>query len=175
MRLRQLLEQHKTAIVSQWFESLAKSYPPDTARFLTSQQDSFANPVGAAARQTLASLYDELAGSADPADLKKILDPLVRIRAVQTLFSPSQALAFVLTIKALVRNRFGNKLDEPTMTGFDAKVDRALLAAFDVFMGCREQIYRLKANEEQNKIYKAFARAGLVTENPEEPMGSGET
>lgn len=179
MRLRQLLEKNKSAIVSQWFELLVSTYPPDTARFLKSQKDAFANPVGGTARKTLDNLFDELIGNADPEILRQILDPLIRIRAVQTLFVPSQALGFILAVKTIARNRVGKHLDDTvpasSFTAFEEKVDRALLAAFDVFQGCREHIYRLKANEEQSKIYKAFARAGLVTENLEEPKGSGET
>jgi hypothetical protein len=33
-------------------------------------------------------------------------------------------------------------------------------------MECREKIYELKANEEKDKIYKAFKRAGLVKDEP---------
>ena len=41
------------------------------------------------------------------------------------------------------------------------------MTAFDLFVRCREKIYSMKATEEQSKIYKAFARAGLVRENPD--------
>lgn len=168
MRLQKLLEKEKGTIVGRWFDCLAATYPPDTARFLQSQTDAFANPVGGVARQTLADLFDEVTGDADPDRLKQVLDPLVRIRAVQTLFTPAQALAFIPMVKAIVRDRIGGRLDDPRgasdLTTFEDKVDRALLTGFDVFMSCREQIYRLKATEEQSKIYKAFARAGLVSE-----------
>ena len=40
------------------------------------------------------------------------------------------------------------------------KIDDIVLIAFDIFMGCREKIYEIKANEERNKIYKAFATSG---------------
>lgn len=179
MRLKKRLEKNKSAIVEQWFDALAKTYPPDTARFIKSQKDTFANPVGGTARQTLAALFDELMGSAETAALTQIIDPLIRIRAVQTLFTPSQALAFIPVVKTIVRDRLGKDLSDPTLASsvaaFEQKVDHALLVAFDVFQSCREHIYRLKAAEEQSKVYKAFARAGLVTENPLESEGSGET
>ncbi|MFZ7127113.1 MAG: RsbRD N-terminal domain-containing protein [Desulfobacterales bacterium] len=176
MRLKQLLTKKKSEIVGQWFDALVNTYPPDTARFLKSQPDSLANPVGSTARQTLDGLYDELTGDADPANLSRILDPLIRIRAVQLLFTPAKALGFILEIKSIVRNQLGNRADDPalvsSLTRFDKKVDRALLVAFDGFQGCREHIYHLKATEEQSKIYKAFARAGLVAENPDNPDAS---
>jgi hypothetical protein len=35
-------------------------------------------------------------------------------------------------------------------------------------MECREKVYQIKANETKNRTLRAFARAGLVTEVPEE-------
>jgi hypothetical protein len=34
-------------------------------------------------------------------------------------------------------------------------------------MQCREKIYELKANEMKNRTFRAFERAGLVSEMPE--------
>jgi hypothetical protein len=36
-------------------------------------------------------------------------------------------------------------------------------------MKCREKIYQIKANEEKNRTFSAFERAGLIKELP----GSG--
>jgi hypothetical protein len=47
------------------------------------------------------------------------------------------------------------------------------LIAFDIFVRCREKIYHLKATEEQSKIYRAFARAGLVRENSDDQPETG--
>jgi hypothetical protein len=51
---------------------------------------------------------------------------------------------------------------------FESKVDSLSLIAFDKFMECREKIYQLRATEEKNRFYRAFERAGLVTELPED-------
>jgi hypothetical protein len=48
-----------------------------------------------------------------------------------------------------------------------------LLIAFDIFLSCREKIYHLKATEEQSKIYRAFARAGLVREDSQDQPDAG--
>ena len=47
---------------------------------------------------------------------------------------------------------------------FEEKVDLLLFLAFDIYVECREQIFSLKANEEKNKVFKAFKRAGLISE-----------
>jgi hypothetical protein len=36
-------------------------------------------------------------------------------------------------------------------------------------MSCREKIYEIKGNEEKNRTFKAFERAGLIAEIPENP------
>jgi hypothetical protein len=54
---------------------------------------------------------------------------------------------------------------------FDLQIDALSLAAFDIFMACKEKIYDLKTNLEKNKVYRTFERAGLLTETPERDPG----
>ena len=44
--LEKILEKNKPAIVKQWFNLAAQTYAIDTAQFLKSKSDPFANPVG---------------------------------------------------------------------------------------------------------------------------------
>jgi hypothetical protein len=54
---------------------------------------------------------------------------------------------------------------------FEARIDRICLAAFDIYLGCREQVFELKSNEMRNRTFRAFKRAGLVAEpTGEEPQ-----
>ena len=46
--------------------------------------------------------------------------------------------------------------------GFEERVDRAALAAFDVFMECRETLYQAKANEARRR-YGALERTGRTS------------
>ena len=114
---------------------------------------------------------DALLENADPDHLTQHLDALIRIRAVQTMFTPSQATAFILDLKKIIRDTFKGDLQDADMQSqllqFEARIDRLLLIAFDIFVRCREKIYHMKATEEQSKIYRAFARAGLVRDNPD--------
>ncbi|MDJ0856951.1 MAG: RsbRD N-terminal domain-containing protein [Desulfobacterales bacterium] len=177
MRLEKHFRKHKKQILTQWFEVLTGTYPKDTARFLKANPDTFTNPIGGTARRSLETLVDALLHDAPPEELTPLLDPLIRIRAVQTMFTPSQATAFILDLKPILRTCLANKIKEPQdlreLQALEQRIDRLLLIAFDIFVRCREKIYHLKATEEQSKIYRAFARAGLVRENDENQPDTG--
>ena len=102
------------------------------------------------------------------------LDTIIRIRAVQN-FSPSDALAFMVGLKKILRKKFKKELKHSVqlieLTQLEDRIDQVSLMAFDIYMQCREKIYELKVSTEREKIYKAFARAGLITEAFEEEPG----
>jgi hypothetical protein len=168
--LENLILKHKAAIVSQWFEAVVQSYPADTAEFLQGQTDPFANPVGSITRDNLQGLLEHLFEAPDVNAAGRHLDPILRVRALQN-FSPSQATAFVFELKAVLRRILKKDLDRPGLAGDLARledgIDRLGLMAFDIYMACKEQVYRLKANETRNRVFRAFEKAGLVKEDPE--------
>ncbi len=169
MRLNNLLAQRKTTIVKKWFTSSIETYPSDTAKFLKSQKDPFANPVGRTIYQGLAALFDELLEEMDHKAILSFLDPIIRIRAVQN-FSPSQATSFIFFLKDIVRDNIKKEDFEAHLFNelllFESKIDELSLIAFNLYMQCREKIYELKANEMRNRTFRAFERAGLVREMP---------
>jgi len=177
MRLEHRIAKSKRQIANDWFAILAGTYPPDTTRFLKSVKDTFSNPVGGTSHRTLEAVLDGLLEDATSEHLAHELDPLIRIRAVQTMFTPSQATAFILDLKKIIRNTLKSDLQDADMyaqlLAFEKRIDRLLLIAFDIFVRCREKIYSMKATEEQSKFYRAFARAGLVRENPDSKPDSG--
>ena len=136
--------------------------------FYQNQKDAFANPVGSTTKQSLTKLFYALLNPQEDAALTDLIDPLIRIRAVQD-FTPSQATGFVFLLKPIVRKYFKkNKknFDLDELLEMESRIDRLALVGFNVFMSCREQIYSMKTNVERDKIYKAFARAGLIKEVP---------
>ena len=166
MDLAQLLAPKKAAIVKKWYERVVAGYAKETARFLNTQKDPFQNPVGMHTQQSLQALVDLLGSDADPATLQKALDPTIRIRAIQA-FTPSKAVGFIFELKDLIRDVLPelNKQDKAVQRltiELDKQIDEMALAAFDVFVQCREKIYELQAGEMRERTYKAFARAGLV-------------
>lgn len=165
--LAKIIAHKKAAIVKKWFDQTAKTYATDTAEFLKSKTDPFANPVGVSMISSFDGLLDQLIHDMDPQRINSYLDPIIRIRAVQN-FTPSQAVAFILSLKEVLRTSLTKELrDIRNVTEFselESKIDRLSLMAFDIYMQCREKIYQLSANEMKNRTFKAFERAGLVSE-----------
>ncbi len=174
MRLNSILAQQKAAIIKKWFALVIETYPADTGKFLKSRKDPFANPVGRTLSRGLEALFDELLGDMDYKTITTFLDPIIRIRAVQS-FSPARAIGFVFFLKNAVREILHNKITQEQIADellvFETKIDQLSLIAFNLYMQCREKIFELKANEMRNRTFKAFERAGLVSETPEvEPV-----
>jgi hypothetical protein len=170
MRLQELLARKKTAVIDEWFIVVADTYPADTAGFIKRQKDPFSNPVGSTTIKGLAGIMDQLLGEMDHDKIDSFLDPIVRIRAVQD-FMPSTAVSFVFSLKKIIReylNRsdFNDHLILSELEQFDQKIDMIGLKAFDIYVKCREKVFQIKANEEKNRTFRAFERAGLIKENP---------
>ena len=165
MSSAQSLAAKKQEILKCWFQVTVESYPTDTARFLKNQKDPFANPVGQTTYQSLEALVDALTAGAGQEEIAKALDPILRIRAVQN-FTPSKATGFIFSLKRIIRQQLagagrGAGMD---MDGLDRQIDEMALAAFDIYMACREKIYELKATESRNQFFGSLKRAGLIVE-----------
>ena len=108
-----------------------------------------------------------IAGSGREA-MMEALDPVIRIRAVQA-FTPSKATAFVFSLKQIVRDCLSGESGD--MVPLDRRIDEMAMAAFDLFMGCREKIYELKATESRNQFFGSLKRAGLIAETEADGPG----
>jgi hypothetical protein len=165
--LVKIIEQKKASIVKKWFDLTAQTYAPDTAEFLKNKTDPFANPVGGSMLSGLNALLDQLLHDMDPQIINSYLDPIIRIRAIQN-FTPSQATAFILSLKTILRENLAKELrnrgNALELFEFESKIDQLCLMAFDIYMQCREKVYQIGANEMRNRTFRAFERAGLVSE-----------
>jgi len=171
MKLDKLLSQHKSEMVNTWFEEVVKTYPGETAKFLKQQKDPFANPVGRTTLKGLEALFDVLLQGMDAETVNSFLDPIIRIRAIQN-FTPSQATSFILFLKRIVRESLTEEIADIQMMEeylvFASKIDDLCLMAFDIYAKCRETLYQIQANEMKNSTFRAFERAGLVKDVPDE-------
>jgi len=176
MNLGRLLAQNKKAIVTKWCDLVINTYPPDTARFLKSQADPFANPVGSTTVKSLEALVEQISGGLDRDTAASLLDPIIRIRAVQN-FTPSQAVGFILSLKTIISDELAGTIETPAMfqemAALHTHIDDLCLVGFDLYMKCKETIYQIKANEQRNRVFSAFERAGLVTEDSGRDPDSG--
>ena len=64
MSLKELLSDRKKDIVKKWQKEIFQLYPADSIRFLTSESNQFANPVGNSIREHTEKLFNELLSSA---------------------------------------------------------------------------------------------------------------
>ena len=167
MELVKQLAQKKSAIIKVWFEKVVNTYPIDTAQFLKNQKDPFANPVGQNSRQSLQDIFDLVLGGFEPETARPLIDPIVRIRAIQD-FKPSEAVGFMFDLKSIIREAVPmDAKGRQDLEALDKRIDRLGLLAFDIYMQCREKILDLKANETRARTYAAFSRAGLIKESDE--------
>lgn len=168
MNLQDLLSEKKAVIIQGWFDRILDAYPPDTSNFLRKQENRFANPVGHALAQGTEEIFNELLGEFDPERISPFLDNIVRIRAVQD-FTASQSVSFILPLKRVIREVLGAEISGVSpeeLSGLDSKIDEMTLLAFDLFMGCREKLYDIRANEMKKMTYRLLERANKADEGP---------
>jgi len=166
MGLNEVLVKKKPVIVRDWFDKVVDTYPSDTSRFLKSQNDPFANPVGNTTLRGLEGMFDEILAGMDHTALLSFLDPIIRIRAVQS-FSASQATGFIFSLKNILRTAAEKEIHEnpSEWLKLDSRIDTLGLLSFDIYMGCREKVYEIKAFEEKNRMYRVLERSGLLKES----------
>jgi hypothetical protein len=170
MSLKEHLQENRSAIVNQWFETVVGTYQEETRGPLRRQNAPFTNPVGFNTAQGLEGLFDGLLKGMMPSETSRFLDAIVRIRAVQD-FAPSEAVRFIFQLKTVVRSKLGEKRQEPAvaaeLVSFESAVDDLALFAFDLYMQCRETIYDIKAKEARSMTFRLLQKAKLITENQE--------
>ena len=167
MRLKHILSEKKKVLLASWFDRILETYPADTAKFLKSQKDRFANPVGQAIFSGIEGIFQELLEGGEIEKVTGFLDNIIRVRAVQD-FTASQAVAFIFFLKSVIREGIQDIPLTSELSGelaiLDSQIDSLALIAFDIFMQCREQLYDIKAKEMKNMTYRLLQRANMVTD-----------
>lgn len=160
-------------LVREWTEAVMDAYPSETGRFLRQIQDPFRNPVGATLRETLPVIFDGLCGLAPEEEWEKALDLLVRLKAVQD-GSPAEALAFLRTLKGLLRQAAGEAgTDAEGRAALEDAVDGLLLRAFEAYVRCRERISEIKVQDANRRAFLLLRRFGTGGEEAADEPGSG--
>jgi hypothetical protein len=156
MTLKDLLHSRRAAIQKRWLEKTLETYAPDASAFFDKQKDQFANPVGQALRAGTQTMVDCLLDDMDM-DAEKIcsaLEEIVKIRSIQD-FTPAQALSFIFSLKQVIREELGGRLDAARLAElaqFEAKIDQLALFAFDVYTKCRERLYEIRVSEVKRSV-----------------------
>ena len=148
-------------------------YPADSKKFLTSETDQFANPVGFSIKEKTDNLFTVLIDEDEfnQEKVESILDEVIRIRAIQD-FSPSQAVTFIYLLKDVITDELRNSSEPvkdmfPDVVSFYDKIDRAVLTAFDIYSKCREKLFEIKVESAKNQVSGLLRRSDLISEAPE--------
>lgn len=178
MEIKSLLSEKRPLILKKWSDIVMSSYPVDTAAFLKKQTNQFINPVGHTIAETLEGIFSRILEGAEPAKISALLDNIIRLRAVQD-FSPSQALSFIPALKKVLRDALKKELSEQALSeelqALESFIDDLALAAFDIYMKCREKIYELKATEHKNLNFRLLQKANSICEAQEQVPASEHT
>jgi len=171
VELRESLRNRRAAIIDRWANLALTVYTEDFTRRLKQEKDRFQNPVGHMTRNSLEEVLDGLIAGRPAADLTGSLDGIVHIRAVQEL-SPSRALEFIFLLKRAVREALGDEAGAD-LSDLDAAIDRLALAAFDLYVQCKEKVHELRRNEIRRNASGLLERMQRVTAAKHgEPVGN---
>lgn len=173
-------------------EKFISSYPLQSAGFVRTSTDPFANPVGQTTRAGLGVLFDAVIGQdTSPREVKAALGDLIRLRAVQD-FTPSQAVGPLFLLKDILRAALSasdpaKPNDKKGLPGreeaaracppageipdglfeAEARLDSLALLALDLYTADRERIFRMRVNEvkrSQSSLLRWAQRQGLSPE-----------
>jgi hypothetical protein len=150
-----LLREKQDAIVRRWSADVLATYPEEAAALFEREQDRFANPVGHSVRTGARGIVAALGDGLDPEQIRAGLREIIQVRAIQQ-FSPARAVGFVFRLKAAIRAELVEEAADPAVRAELAALDEAIegivLAAFDVYVECRERVYQLRLEEAKRRV-----------------------
>ncbi|AMD92934.1 RsbRD N-terminal domain-containing protein [Desulfomicrobium orale] len=165
MNLHEFLQEHHKQICVQWTEAVIRTYPEEGAKFFSAPSSQFANPVGHTFQANIERMFLTLARGLDVTECTKELDGILRIRAVQG-FTPSAALCFLPALKEIVYREISRAYPQENMTealhDWNVVVDRLTMLGFDIYMGCREVLWKQKANQLYDRTHKLLEKSNLL-------------
>ncbi len=146
--LAEAFRNHRKKIVGQWVDYTLSTYK--SSKFFKKEGDKFANPVGGNIREALDDLFVLLTTNGEPESFVEPLQEIIRIRAIQE-FAPSQAVSPIHAVKHITRDILAADKERCQLVSelydFEFAVDLAVLAAFDIYMECRERLYSVRMEE----------------------------
>ncbi len=169
MRLKEQLLLRKDDLAQGWFDLLLETYPAETARFLRTEKNQFANPVGSTLYRGIAELVEALLQGLNRDEISPAMESLVKIRAVQEQ-TPSRAVGFVFRLKELIRQELseeirGGRVSQEDLDRLESDIDDLALMSFDAFVACREKLHRLRIDQLAARTQGWRHRAQTLTES----------
>ncbi|MGI6679827.1 MAG: RsbRD N-terminal domain-containing protein [Dehalobacterium sp.] len=172
--LDEFFREHKASLTESWFNAILDRYPQETIRIYKNKKDSFGNPVGYNLRLGVEGIVDWFTQKEKSEEVASSLNKLIRIWAVQD-FSPSQALSFLNIFKHIVQNQIKTYYTDQenywyNWQEFVAQIDYLLLMSMDIYMECREDLYQIKVDQANRRVFAVLRRYNALDEG----LGYGE-
>lgn len=167
MTVQSLLIEKKDKLIKKWFDLIADTYPPQTSEFLKSKRNQFLNPVGSSLKDGLSNICEQLSTGMDEASLKKHLDEIIRIRAIQD-FTPSEAISFVFMLRKAFDEVMPNALSNEDNQYLNQMIEKIALMAFDIYMKCREDLFEVRVKEAEKRNFRLLQVANQLIELKDE-------
>jgi len=170
MELQELLRKKADAITERWLGEALAMYPEESSALFARQKDPFANPVGHSLRVGTKRIFGAILDGMDTKEIQEFLREIIKIRAVQQ-FPPSQAVGFIFGLKNAIRMEIGNVAGDLQLSTelikLEGDIDQIALAAFDIFVQCREQVYELRVNEVKRQFSWVVEKMNQRDPSPE--------
>jgi hypothetical protein len=145
-----LIADKRKVIIENWVKLIFDTYPAQTSKFFSTENNRFGNPVGYTITTAADEIFDALLSDSDLWKIKTLLVDIIKIRAVQD-FTPSQAVGFMLLLKNVIRDEFKEELSDVNFSReilkLESRIDIGVLTAFDLYQECREKLYQIHINE----------------------------
>jgi len=176
MTLKQTLQENERAILDRWLDNVLATYPEKAAVAFRRQKDPFANPVGHSLRVGTQAIFEVLVDDWDEAKVRESLLEIIRIRAVQEI-SPARAVGFVFGIRQAIQAALGESVLGATPTSelqeLEQQIDRIALCAFDIYVECRENVYKLRIDEVKRRVSWVMDKMNEHDPDPAPPLETG--
>jgi hypothetical protein len=174
MALIDLLSNKKSEILERWRDMVFGTYAPETASFLKSQKDRFANPIAYQLNRGLTGILEVFLLNQETDQALAQLDEVLGLKALQDAV-PSRALAFIFVLKNIIREELAQELQDPVcaaeLSELESRVDGLALLGFDAYMQRREKLCDIKVSEVKRKVSTLLRRLGMGDEYFEERSG----
>ncbi len=162
MTLSELLNRRQPALCERWLDAILRDYGPVTAARWRQERDPFANPVGHALSTGLPEILEAVvAGQGLGERALAALQEIVRVRSVQD-FTPSRSVSFVCLLRRAVRDELAAELaggeHAAELADLDGRVEQLALLAFDVYVGLREELFRIRQEELRRSVASILRR-----------------
>jgi hypothetical protein len=162
MKINDLLTEKRPRIIKKWFDAIINTYPGETSTFLKNLNNPLNNPSGSIIQEGIEGLFDEINNSSDLKKAVPFLDSIIRLRAVQD-FTPSQAVSFTTILKKVIREELSSDIRKDQLfeelLELESKIDRLTDLAFDIYMECREKLFKIRTKEVKDMTHRLIQRA----------------